>query len=63
MPETVIPPKTDGSRIRERINRSLDAAIEEADRVGYISADDNRRHMREFMERVEQRVAIGEVKP
>jgi hypothetical protein len=63
MPETLIPRKIVGGQIRGRINRSLDAAIEEADRVDYISADDNRRRVREFMARVEQRVAVGEIKP
>ena len=61
MPETMIPPKTAG--IRERINQSLDAAIEEAEHTGYISAEENRRHMREFMERIEQRISAGETKP
>jgi hypothetical protein len=62
VPET-LPRKKDANRIRDRINRSLDAAIEEAERVGYISADENRRHLREFMDHLDRRVAAGEVKP
>jgi hypothetical protein len=63
MPETIMPRKTDRSRIRERINGSLEAAIDEAERTGYISADENRQHLREFMDRLDQRVAAGKVKP
>jgi hypothetical protein len=63
MPETTMPQKGDESRIRDQINRSLEAALEEAERVGYISAEESERRTREFMKRIEQRVAAGEVKP
>ena len=63
MAETTTPRKADKNALRDRINRSLDAAIEEAGRIGYISAEDNRRHMREVLKRIKQRAKAGEVKP
>ncbi len=63
MSDGIAPRKSDENPLRDRINRSLDAALEEAERVGYVSADENERRMREFMARLKQRVAAGEIKP
>jgi hypothetical protein len=62
MPET-LPRKKDANRIRDRINRSLDAAVEEAERVGYISADEGERRAAELLKKISKRVATGQIKP
>ena len=63
MAETTTPRKADRKTLRDRMTRRLDAAIEEAERVGYISAEENRRHMREVLKRIKLRAKAGESKP
>lgn len=63
MPEIMMPRKTEGNRIRDRLNRSLEAAVEEAERVGYVSAEEGDRRVGELLKRISKRVAAGEIKP
>lgn len=62
MPETK-PRKSDANPIRDCINRSLEAAIEEAERVGYISAEEGDRRVAELLKRISKRAAAGQIKP
>lgn len=63
MPEIMMPVGTDEGRVRDRINRSLEAAIEEAERVGYVSAEEGDRRVDELLKRMSQRAAAGQIKP
>jgi len=63
MPEMMMPGRTDAGRVRDGINRSLDAAIEEAERIGYVSAEEGDRRVDELLKRISQRAAAGQIKP
>ncbi len=45
------------------MNRSLDSAIEEAERVGYVSVEEGRRRVDEILKRIDLRAAAGQIKP
>jgi len=61
--ETTTPRKADLKTLRDRMTRSLDAAIEEGERVGYISAEEGKRRTDELLKEIRRRAAAGEIKP
>lgn len=63
MAETTTPRKADRNTLRDRMTKSLDAAIEEAERVGYISAEEGKRRTDELLKKIRRRAAAGELKP
>jgi polyhydroxyalkanoate synthesis regulator phasin len=42
------------------MNRSLENAVEEADRAGYVSAEEGRRRVDELLRQIDQRAQYGE---
>lgn len=63
MPQTLPPRLSDKTRARDQMNRSLDSAIEEAERVGYVSVEEGRRRVDEILKRIDLRAAAGQIKP
>jgi hypothetical protein len=45
------------------MTRSLDAAIEEAERVGYVSSEEGKRRTDELLKAIKRRGAAGQIKP
>lgn len=45
------------------LEASFEAAIAEAERDGYVSAEETRRHMQKLREKFEQMAAEGKIKP
>jgi hypothetical protein len=63
VPKTTTPRKADSNTLRDRMTRSLDAAIEEAERVGYVSAEEGKRRTDELLKAIKRRAAAGQIKP
>lgn len=63
MPQTPPSQQFDETRHRDQVNRSLDDAIEEAQRIGYVSAEEGRRRVDEVLKRIDQCVAAGLIRP
>lgn len=63
MPQTLPPRQSDKTQARDLVNRSLNHAIEEAERVGYVSAEEGRRRVDEVLRRIDQRAAAGQINP
>ncbi len=45
------------------LEASFEAAIAEAERDGYVSAEETRRHMKELREKFDRMAAEGKIKP
>ena len=63
MPHIPSPKQSEKDESRERLNRSLKVAVEEADRDGYVSAKDGRKRIGEVLKRIDQQTAAGRIKP
>jgi hypothetical protein len=53
----------DATSSAKELTHTLDAAIEEAERDGYVSADEGRRQVKELLRNLRARAATGQIKP
>lgn len=63
MSKSEAPQQTPNAKLRAEINASLEAAIAEADRVGYVSVEEADRRAEGLLARLDADAAAGETKP
>ena len=63
MPTRKVPQPTTKIEDMTDLEASFEAAIAEAERDGYISEEQLRRHMKEMRKKFEQMAAEGKIKP
>jgi hypothetical protein len=56
-------PRASKDESSERITASLDAAVAEAERVGYVSAEEGKRRADALLKQLAERAAAGDIKP